>query len=87
MACGASAVMTSRACGPEMVENGVSGLLADPDKPEEMAYAICRLLKNNSLRRELGINARKRAVAMFDVDSLSEKNLQFYREVIDGFKN
>jgi glycosyltransferase involved in cell wall biosynthesis len=83
MASGTAVVMTSRASGPELVEHQISGLLADPNDPNELAQAIVTLLQNIELRKNMEENARKRAVALFDIRSLVKKNLLFYRELID----
>jgi glycosyltransferase involved in cell wall biosynthesis len=84
MACGTAVVMTSRASGPELIEHQISGLLADPDDPDELAQAIITLLENVELRKTLENNARKRAVDLFDIRALAQKNLRFYEELIDG---
>ena len=84
MACGAPVVMTSRASGPELVEDGVSGLLAEPADTEQLAGAIVRLLRDPKLRETLGRNARVRAVECFDVRKLAKRNAEFYEELIDG---
>jgi glycosyltransferase involved in cell wall biosynthesis len=44
MACQTPVVMTSRACGPEIIEHEQTGLLADPLDSERFAAAIVRLL-------------------------------------------
>jgi len=49
MACGRPVVATSLASGPELVEDGISGLLADPRDPAELASKICTLLEDKEL--------------------------------------
>ncbi|MBC8204574.1 MAG: glycosyltransferase family 4 protein, partial [FCB group bacterium] len=44
LACGTPIVITSRVSGPEIVKDGISGLLADPLNPEQFAAAIIKLL-------------------------------------------
>ncbi len=39
---------------PDAVQDGVTGLLIDPENPREIAQAIIRLIKDPSLRRKLG---------------------------------
>ncbi len=78
MSCGLPVVMTSRASGPEIVEDGVSGLLADPGSPAGIAGAILALLENESLREQLGAAARLRAVERFNLDAAMHKNIEFY---------
>jgi glycosyltransferase involved in cell wall biosynthesis len=43
---------------PNLVEGGVSGVLVDPDEPEELADALVRVLSNRALAEHLGAGAR-----------------------------
>lgn len=84
MACGAAVVMTSKGSGPELVQHGVSGVLADPSDVSGLAQAIIGLLQNPICRSELGKSARERTLQLFDSRALAEKNLAFYEDVIRG---
>ena len=55
----------------EYVQDGVSGLLADPERPESMAVAAARLLRDPSLAARLGAGGRQRAEESFDWDRLA----------------
>lgn len=83
MACGAAVAMTSKASGPELVEDGNSGLLADPSNPQIFAEAVCKLLKDRELREKIGEQARLRAEMKFSIDHLALQNLVFYQEVLE----
>lgn len=85
MACETAVVMTSRGSGPEIVEDGVSGLLVDPSDGEAIASTIVRLLQNPSRRREIGQCARQRVEERFDGGALALQNLDFYSEVIRNY--
>lgn len=87
MACGAAVVMTSRGSGPEVVEDGVSGLLADPSDIHALARAVIRLLQNPPLRRTMGECARRRVQERFDSQALLEQNLDFYTKVIRNYQH
>lgn len=82
MACGAAVVMTKRGSGPELVEDGISGLLVDPSDIQSIAGAINRLLQDSGLRCELGSRARQRVQQLFDSRMLADRNLEFYAETI-----
>ena len=45
---------------PEVVENGVSGLLTQTDNPEELAEVVGTLLANPDLRKSLSLGALRR---------------------------
>jgi colanic acid/amylovoran biosynthesis glycosyltransferase len=53
---------------PELVEDGVTGLLVPPGQPVAIAAAVERLGHDPTLRRRLGAAARERVLADFDVD-------------------
>ena len=56
VACRAAAV-------PEIVEDGRTGVLVTPRRPDELAAAMETVLTNDGLRKELGDHARQRVEA------------------------
>jgi len=66
-ACGVPIVTTPVSGIPELVEDGVSGLLVPPHEPTELANAVGKLLQSAVLREGLRVNARARVVKAFDV--------------------
>ncbi len=67
MSCGLP-VVASRLSGiPELVDDGVTGLLVPPGDPGALADAIERLHADPSLRARLGAAARRRVEADFDL--------------------
>jgi colanic acid/amylovoran biosynthesis glycosyltransferase len=61
-------VVASRLSGiPELVEEGVTGLLVPPGDPAALAAALERLARDPVLRERLGRAARKRVVREFSV--------------------
>lgn len=54
---------------PEVIEDGVSGVLVPPADPAALAGALKRLLADSELRKRLGVAARKRASELFTVDA------------------
>lgn len=78
MAMGKSIVASNTGPGPEVIEDGVSGLLCDPFNPHSIAEKIIKILKYPEMSYDLGRQARKRAVELFGIDSLAKKNEVFY---------
>lgn len=79
----AKAIVASRTGpGPEVIEDGASGLLCDPYDPKSIAEKVIALLKDERLRGHLGAEARARAVNHFSIDTLVKKNEAFYRECL-----
>jgi len=72
-------------CGgiPEVIEDGVTGLLVSPGNVEAFAAAALRLLREPAVRRRLGEAGRRRAEAHFGIESHAERVLAAYRTVLE----
>lgn len=53
---------------PELIENGITGLLVPPDSPEALAEALRSLIADPERRRALGLAGRARVTARFELD-------------------
>lgn len=61
-------VVTTRIMGiPELVEHRVDGLLVSPGRVDQLTDALRELIGSPGLRRELGIAARAKVCALYDV--------------------
>ena len=77
------AIVASRVGGvPEVVEQGVSGVLVEPEQPEAMAFAIATLLDDPLRLRAMGKNAARLAESRFGYRHFLNKHLQWYREAM-----
>jgi glycosyltransferase involved in cell wall biosynthesis len=63
----------------ETIEDGVSGLLVEPDSTDSLASAIIELLSNEQHARTLGANARRIAREKFGMDSCVRAYVKLYR--------
>ncbi len=61
-----------------------TGLTVTPKNSEELAEAINRLLSDPEFAVNLGNNGRKRVLKSFTKELNTKKNLDVYREVLDG---
>ena len=68
---------------PEVVEDGVTGLLTQND-PVEVAAALRRLVGNPELALSCGKSARARAFRKFTDGRMVEQTLAAYQEVLRG---
>jgi glycosyltransferase involved in cell wall biosynthesis len=76
------AVVASDAGGlPEVVENGVTGLVVPRGDSGALARAIGALLENPEKRRQMGQAGRERALRLFDWDRTAEQFEEIYRDV------
>jgi glycosyltransferase involved in cell wall biosynthesis len=66
---------------PEAVEDGVTGLLAEPENIVSLSEAIIRLLENPELREKMGKAGRKRALQMFDVNKETSQTIDWYEKI------
>jgi len=82
MACGIPVVATRSGATPEVVEDGVTGLLVDPDDAEVMntADAIQSLWDNPTLRAAMS-NASVERAARFTVETCIQNTVGVYSEV------
>ena len=81
MAMGKPVVVANRGMLPELVENGVSGLVVN-DTPEELARAVLDLLHHPEKREALGRAAHQKAHRDFRLDQQVEAVERFYQEMI-----
>jgi glycosyltransferase involved in cell wall biosynthesis len=67
MACGACVVATRFSGIPELVDDGVNGLLVEPGDYGALAGAIGKVLEDPDLRAKMSRKARGRVEEMFDL--------------------
>ena len=70
MACGLPVIASRGASHDEQVEDGVSGVLVDPQDISAIAAAIDRLRNDARLTRRMGEAARARAVSDFGIETM-----------------
>jgi glycosyltransferase involved in cell wall biosynthesis len=74
-ACAAGLPVVSTRVGgvPEVIEDGVTGLLVEPDDPGALAAAIRRLASDGALRRRMGDAGRARMKALYSWEHSLER--------------
>lgn len=82
MSCGVPVVCMKSPPGPEIVEDGVTGFLADPTSPKDVAEKISWLLDDPALASGLAANAQRMVVERFSVKKCVEATERFYEECI-----
>jgi glycosyltransferase involved in cell wall biosynthesis len=66
----------------DVVEQGSNGFLVPPKEPRALAAAILQLARAPELRAQFGANARRRAVAEFDLSVIAERTKSLYVELL-----
>ncbi len=84
-ACGTAVVATRTGGIPELVKEGVTGLLADPGDAKSLARHVETLLANAELRSLIVTQARGK-VRQFDYHEMAEKTIKFYTKVLNDNK-
>ncbi|MEL9989896.1 MAG: glycosyltransferase family 4 protein [Thermoproteus sp.] len=73
-------VIGSRAGGiPDIIKDGVNGLLFEKGSPEDLAEKLSVLLTNDSLRREMGRESRRITEEKYSWQKVAEKILYTYK--------
>ncbi len=67
---------------PELIEDGVTGLLAMPASAPELAAKIKKLLKNKKLADKLGVAARTKALNEFSLQNMVNQTKKEYWKLI-----
>ena len=82
MACGRPIVATSAGGIPEVVDDGITGILVAPRDHAAMAAALVRLLKDDGLRARMGAAGLSAAHARFSAERMVTETLSVYERVV-----
>ena len=75
-------VVTDVGSIPEVVDDGITGFIVPPRDEKALADAIIKLLKDESLRKNMGENAYKKMKEDLSWDKIAEKTVEVYKEII-----
>ena len=70
----------------KIIDDGVSGFLVDPKDHDAFAEKIVMIIQNDTLNQSIGLAAREKVAADFDIDILVKRNIEFYCSVLKGKK-
>ena len=84
MAMGLPTVATDVGGNPEVIENGINGLLVRPNDPTALIDTISSLLENPHFAAQLGAAARERVRRHFDLAQLSFNVDALYTELLQA---
>lgn len=79
MACGLPVVGTAVAGTSEVIADHKTGFLVPPHNPEKLASAILELLDNETLREEIGSEARKHVMRFYNWNTIVGKIERVYQ--------
>lgn len=84
MALGKAVIFTKYVSGPELIDDGISGLLADTKNPNDIADKIIILLEDQILCKKIAQNGKERVDNIFSYDNWINKNIKFYEKVFNA---
>ena len=82
MAYGVPPVVTDSGGSPELIEDGISGLIVPPGDPGAIGAALRQLLDQPDLRRRMGKNAQKRIRTHFCIEDTINNTLILYKQLV-----
>jgi len=80
MSCGVPIVYSASHSGPEAIDDGVTGLLADPYSSSDIAEKVEQILNDPSLGARLAENAKEVVKKRFSIQQCVRKTLKFYEQ-------
>lgn len=84
MACGKACVATDVPGSRDIIEDGVSGLLVEPENAVALAAAIQRLIDDPELRESMGKAAHFRIEEHFSIEQEVAAHERLYEEIMSG---
>ncbi|MDD4734571.1 MAG: glycosyltransferase [Kiritimatiellae bacterium] len=67
---------------PEVVDDGVSGILIEPGNVTELRAALQRLMDDETLRRNMGLRGQERVYRELNYLAMADRYAQYYRDTI-----
>jgi glycosyltransferase involved in cell wall biosynthesis len=84
MACRKPVVATMVGGIPEIIANGKSGILVEPDNPDSLSKAICSILEDNTFKTQLAANGYARVCANFLWDHTGAKYETLFSKLLNA---
>ncbi|MBI3582436.1 MAG: glycosyltransferase family 4 protein [Nitrospinae bacterium] len=81
MSCGKAVVASNTGGIPEVIEDGISGLLVKTGDAKDLAEKVIMLLKKRDMRENIGINARKRIESLYSKAAVAKNVEEVYAEI------
>lgn len=73
------AVATKAGGIPEIIEDGKTGLLVKKKRPKQLAWALKKLIEDETLRKTLGASLKEKVQREFLLEKMFEQTLNLYR--------
>lgn len=87
MSCGIPSIATRVSGSEDIIEDGINGLLIEPEEPAQMAQAIRRLIEDTELAQRLAEAGRATALREYQLSHAAERCLDFYYQALGLHKD
>jgi glycosyltransferase involved in cell wall biosynthesis len=74
-------IFTKLGPGPEVITDGVTGLLCNPHHPEDIADKIIQVLNNPYKAQEIAMQGRLSVLQQFEIKTIVVNNVVFYNQI------
>lgn len=71
---------------PEVIRENIDGLLVEFDDPVDIAQKVIKLLKNNKLKKKLGLAGQIRVSQNYTWEIIAEKTHQTYQSLLNTYR-
>jgi len=83
MSLGKVVIFTRNGPGREVIDDGIDGFLCDPTDPSDIAEVMRKVIAMSPEEKSsMGERARNKVMKRFGIDSVIQKNLEFYSSLI-----
>ena len=86
MSAGAAVIASPLGAGPEIITHRVTGLIADPRNPDELAQALASLLSDPELRQRIALTGKQHAREKYAPERFAHTIDSLYQEILPHSK-
>ncbi len=86
MSAGAAVIASPLGAAPEIITHRVTGLIADPRDPDELAQALALLLSDPDLRKRIALTGKKYAREKYAPERFAHTIDSLYQEILPHSK-
>ena len=81
---GLGVIVTDVGGAPDVIEDGINGLLVPPNDKKKLIDALVTLLKNTELCRRLGDTGRRTIESRYSLDNTADQLVGLYTRLMEG---
>jgi len=82
MAAGLPVIVTRTGAAPDVIQDGVNGILVDAGSADQIRDAVKTIISDEALARRLGASARRTIEENYSIKIVAEKYMELYRGLV-----